>query len=79
MELEVEMEVEVEVEVKVVDGMLIRVHLRGIALALRNKRVSACIDGWWMDGRAVKEKKSHLFKKCLKNYSIFFPSSFASP
>ena len=70
-ELEVEMEVEVEVEVKVVDGMLIRVHLRGIALALRNTRISACIDGWWMGGQ-TKSKKITYFKNFSKNIRYFF-------
>ena len=48
--MEVEVESEVEVKVKVVDGMLIRVHLRGIALALRNKRVALVLTDRWMDG-----------------------------
>ena len=35
-------------------------------------------DGW-MDGRAGKVEKNHVFSTFLKNYSIFFPSCFASP
>ena len=35
-------------------------------------------DGW-MDGRAGKVEKNHVFSKYLKNFTIFFPSCFASP
>ena len=35
-------------------------------------------DGW-MDGRAGKVEKNHVFSKYLKNFAIFFPSCFASP
>ena len=36
-------------------------------------------DGWVTDGRAGKVEKNHVFSTFLKNYSIFFPSCFASP
>ena len=32
----------------------------------------------WMDGRAGKVEKNHVFSKYLKNYSIFFVGCFAS-
>ena len=36
------------------------------------------MDGW-MDGRAGKVEKNHVFSKYLKNFAIFFRSCFASP
>ena len=51
--------------------MLIRVTLRGPALALRVKRVSACIDGM-VDGRAGKVELNHVFSTFLKKlFDIF--------
>ena len=35
-------------------------------------------DGW-LDGRAGKVEKNHVFSKYLKNFAIFFPSCFTSP
>ena len=41
-------------------------------------RLVLLTDGW-MDGRAGKVEKNHVFSKNLKNFAIFFPSCFAFP